>query len=95
MKRIVLHISRATMESCNLLFLVALVLFDCAFAGTDGGWLACQIWRLSSVPWLNAPVVLGELTGEFYHFNPAVGIESLVVYQPLDPDRSQALSFVI
>ncbi|CAM3790430.1 YhdP family protein [Parendozoicomonas haliclonae] len=87
MKRIALHISRATWLSLvACLVIVALVL--------SAGRIALPMiddWRedvrLQLSDMLQAPVALGELHGRFIDFNPAISVDSLVVYQPESPQQ--------
>ncbi len=87
MKRIVLHISRTTKWALIvLIFLLAVILTALRLAmPMVSDWRADLEAQLSAI--VKAPVTLGSLRGEFRHFNPALTMDSLIVYQPLDTAR--------
>ena len=81
------HISRAARRIfITLLILLALVISaGYLLAPMVNGFRTDLESRISAM--LDMPVSLGELTGDFYRFNPALGIESLVIFQPLHPEQ--------
>lgn len=81
------HISGAARRVfITLLILLALVISaGYLLAPMANGFRTDLESRISAM--LDMPVSLGELTGEFSRFNPALGIESLVIFQPLHPEQ--------
>ncbi|WP_281646636.1 YhdP family protein [Parendozoicomonas sp. Alg238-R29] len=86
MRRIALHISRAT--KITLVFsvvLLALLSSAARFMLPMVDDLREQLRnQISSA--VNSEVYLGELSGAVVNFNPAVGVSELVIYQPENPD---------
>ena len=87
MKKIALHLSRATWFGLVVLTVfvavvlsVARIVLPMADEWRDG-------FRETISQLLGAPVVLGELQGRFHNFNPALGVDSLIIYQPDNSDQ--------
>ena len=87
MKKIALHISRATWIALVFFMIFVAVIMSAARLALP----MVDAWRddfrrqISQA--LNTPVELGELNGRVSNFNPAIGIDSLIIYQPENPDK--------